>query len=466
MSIKTPLLTIISVVAVAAAATFTSSDAEKLDADSASSLAATAETFTSFNQTAMASFPLSNAESDAMAAAFLPCLFLLRLKRRLVQYRDRKRNHSIPPERRFKPALLWTTALLMAGILTTTALLANPLGLLLWIERGKKVWTIISTTATLYTVGSALHVLVGSKPGNTGAKMKATPSIYEDHPNYQSPTVQRSGASDGSTWGSGITELSDESLAGNYASYYYDYYWVDYDEETGECSSRPHATHERATAGGVYSEPRWISQAGWDWLYAHSESAQRENPISTIDDPDIWARAGFWVHYASSSKYEYPDIPLESRISNPSWRSSNIDGDLKAKAKELGYTYDAKLHAKLIPLTWVAGKNGEDGKSGHWTEGATWYHDEDWTGVKGYEDDFTTIEGKDICPPNNKMEKLIGCRGGIKIWWKEIVEDKQTTVLNQAIDANGNRTGPITTNTVVLPHHKWVTRHKKESTDR
>ena len=72
MKIKTSLLTIISVVAVAAAA-FPSFDAEKLDADSAGSLAATAETFTSFNQTAMASFPLSNAEADAMAAALF-CL--------------------------------------------------------------------------------------------------------------------------------------------------------------------------------------------------------------------------------------------------------------------------------------------------------------------------------------------------------------------------------------------------------
>ncbi len=100
MSIKTSLLTIISVVAVAAAA-FPSSNAEKLDADSAGSLAAVAETFTSFNQTAMASFPLSNAETDAMAAAFLPWLFLLRLKRRLVQHRDRKRNNSKSIKHRF-----------------------------------------------------------------------------------------------------------------------------------------------------------------------------------------------------------------------------------------------------------------------------------------------------------------------------------------------------------------------------
>ena len=74
---KTSLLTIISVVAVAAAA-FPSFDAEKLDANSAGSLAATAETFPSFNQNApaTASFSLSNAESDATAAAFcLGCSF-------------------------------------------------------------------------------------------------------------------------------------------------------------------------------------------------------------------------------------------------------------------------------------------------------------------------------------------------------------------------------------------------------
>ena len=464
MKIKTSLLTIISVVAVAAAA-FPSFDAEKLDANSAGSLAATAETFPSFNQnaTATASFPLSNAESDAMAAAFLPWLFLLRLKRRLAQHLVRKRNHSAPSKRRLKPALLWTTALLMAGILTVTAL-ANPLGLIPWIEHGRKAWALISTAATLYTIGDAIHVLVGSKPGNTGADMAAKPSIYDDHPNYESPTVQHSGASDGITWGGSPTELSDESLAGNYASYRYDYYWVDYDEETGECSSRPHATHERATAGGVYSEDRWIPKSGWDWLYAHSGSARRENPI-TDDDSDIWARAGFWVHYASSSKYEYPDVPLQSRIYNPGW-GSKIDGGLQAKAKELGYTYDVKLHADLIKLTWVAGKNGEDGKWGHWTEGATVKHFARWDGVKGYEDDFKTIDSTKICLPNHKMEELIGCYGGIKIWWDEIIEDKQTTVLNQDIDANGAKTGPITTNTVVLPHHKWVTRHEKKSTDR
>ena len=223
------------------------------------------------------------------------------------------------------------------------------------------------------------------------------------------------------------TELSDESLAGNYADYYYDYYWVDYDEETGECSSRPHATRgERATAGGVYSEPRWISQAGWDWLYAHSRSAKPERPI-TDDDPDNWDRGGFWAYYGNSIKYEYPDIPLESRISNPSWWSSKIDGDLKAKAKELGYTYDVKLHADLIKLTWVAGKDGLGGHKGHWTEGATVKHFAPWNNVKGYEDDFTTILSKDICLKNHKMKNLRGCRGGIEIWWKEIIEDKQTT---------------------------------------
>ena len=330
---------IISVVAVAAAVAFASSEAKKkLDAVSAGSLAATAETFPSFNQNATAtatssplfgaktpeaSFPLLDAESDATAAAFLPWLFLLRLKRRLVRHLARKRNHSAPSKRRLKPAILWTTALLMAGIFTIAAL-ANPLGLIPWIERGKKVWAIISTAATLHTVGSALHVLVGSKPGDTGAKMKATPSIYDDHPNYQSPTVQTSTAYHGITAESDPTELSDESLAGNYASYYYGYYWIVWDEDTEQ--------YEADNRSGTMSDDKWASKAGWDWLYAHSRAAQHEDPI-TDDDTDIWARAGFWVHYASSIKYEYPDIPLESRISNPAWLSSKIDGDLKAKYK-------------------------------------------------------------------------------------------------------------------------------------
>ena len=446
MSIKTSLLTIISVVAVAAAA-FPSFDAEKLDANSAGSLAATAETFTSFNQNATASFSLSNAEADSTVAAFLPWLFLLRFKRRLVQHRDRKRSNFTPQKRRLKPALLWTTALLMAGILTATAL--NPL-LLPWIERGRKVWAIISTTATLYTVGSALHVLVGSKPGNTGAKMKATPSIYDDHPNYQSPTVQSSTVLHGVAYGGDPVELSDESAAGNYADFSYNYHWVNWDEDAEE--------YVGDIQTGVMSGDWWVNKAGWDWLLSHDEAAQQ----GLVG----WSRGGYWVYFGGSTKYEYPDVPLESRISNPSWWSSKIDGELQAKAKELGYTYDVKLHADLIPLTWVAGKNGEDGHSGHWTEGTTQYHDEDWTGVKGYEDDFETIEGIKICPPNHKMKNLRGCRGGIKIWWKEIIEDKQTTVLNQAIDASGARTGPITTNTVVLPHHKWVTRHEKKSTAR
>ena len=451
MKTKTTLLTIISVVAVAAAAAFPSFDAEKLDANSANELAATAETFLAFNQNEQ-----SNAEADATAAAFLPWLFLLRLKRRLVRHLAHKRNNPAPSQRRLKPALLWTTALLMAGILTITAL-ANPLGLLLWIDRGKKAWALISNAATLYTVGSALHVLVGSKPGNTGAKMKATPSIYEEHPDYQSPTVQTSTAYHGITAESDPTELSDESLAGNYASYYYGYYWIVWNEDTEQ--------YEADNREGTMSDDRWASKASWDWLYAHSRAAQHEDPI-TDDDPDIWARGGFWVDSGSSTKYEYPDVPLESRISNPALLSSKIDGDLKAKAKELGYTYDAKLHADLIKLTWVAGKDGLGGHSGHWTEGATVKHFAPWNDVKGYEDDFTTINSKDICLKNHKMKNLRGCRGGIKIWWKEIIEDKQTTVLNQAIDANGVRTGPITTNTVVLPHHKWVTRHEKKSTDR
>ncbi len=451
MKIKTPLLTIISVVAVAAAATFTSFDAEKLDANSANSLAATAETFPSFKETmlATASFPLSNAEADATAAAFLPWLFLLRLKRRLAQHLVRKRNHSAPSKRRLKPALLWSTALLMAGILTVTSL-ANPLGLIFWIERGKKAWALISTGATLYTIGRAIHVLVGAKPGNTGADMAATPSIYDDHPNYQSPTVQSSTVLHGVAYGDELTKLIDESAAGNYASYYYDYHWVNWDEEA--------EAYVGDIQNGIMSGDWWVNKAGWDWLLSHDEAAQQ----GLVG----WSRGGFWAYYGNSIKHEYPDVPLESRISNPSWWSSKIDGDLKAKAKELGYTYDAKLHADLIKLTWVAGKNGEDGKAGHWTESATVKHFAPWNNVKGYEDDFKTIDSTKICLPNHKMEKLIGCRGGIKIWWDEIIEDKQTTVLNQDIDANGVQSGPITTNTVVLPHHKWVTRHEKESTDR
>ena len=66
MKIKTSLLTIISVVAVAAV------------------------TFTSSKET-----------TSAMAAVFLPWLFLLRLKRRLAQHLARKRNHSAPSKRRF-----------------------------------------------------------------------------------------------------------------------------------------------------------------------------------------------------------------------------------------------------------------------------------------------------------------------------------------------------------------------------
>ena len=456
MRIKTSLLTIISVVVVAAAA-FPSSDAEKLDAVSAGSLAATTETFPAFNQNdpTKATLPLSNAETDATAAAFLPWLFLLRIKRRLAQQFARKRNHSAPSKRRIKPALLWTTALLMAGILTITAL-ANPLGLIFWVERGKKAWALISTAATLYTIGDALHVLVGSKPGDTGADMAAKPSIYDDHPNYQSPTVQISAAYRGLTMESDPTELSDESLAGNYASYYYGYYWIVWNEETEQ--------YEADNRSGTMSDSNWVPESVWDWLYAHSRAAQPEDPI-TDDDPDYWDRGGFWVYSGESTKYEYPDVPLQSRIYNPGL-GSKIDGDLKAKAKELGYTYDVKLHADLIKLTWVAGKDGLGGRKGHWTEGATVKHFARWDGVKGYEDDFKTIDSTKICLPNHKMEELIGCRGGIKIWWNEIVEDKQTTVLNQAIDANGVKTGPITTNTVVLPHHKWVTRHEKKSTAR
>lgn len=337
----------------------------------------------------------------------------------------------------------------MAGILTITAL-ANPLGLLPWIERGRKVWAIISNAATLYTVGSALHVLVGSEPGDTGAKMKATPSIYDDHPNYQSPTVQSSTVLHGVAYGDYLTELSDDSAAGNYADFSYNYHWVNWDEDAEE--------YVGDIQTGVMSGDWWVNKAGWDWLLSHDKAAQQ----GLVG----WSRGGYWVYFGGSTKYEYPDVPLESRISNPSWWSSKIDGELQAKAKELGYTYDAKLHADLIKLAWVAGKDGLGGHSGHWTEGATVKHFAPWNDVKGYEDDFTTINSKDICLKNHKMKNLRGCRGGIKIWWEEIVEDKRTTVLNQAIDANGVRTGPITTNSVVLPHHKWVTRHEKESTDR
>ena len=112
MSIKTSLLPIISIVIVTAAAAFPSFEAEKLDADSVGSLAAVAETFPSFNQNATATaaifplsggaktpkalFPLSNAETGAMATAFCPGFSFCGSKRRLAQHHTRKRDsHSL-----------------------------------------------------------------------------------------------------------------------------------------------------------------------------------------------------------------------------------------------------------------------------------------------------------------------------------------------------------------------------------
>ncbi len=81
---------------------------ESWNTDSVGSLAAVEETFPPFKETMLetASFLLSNAEADAMAAAFLPWLSLPCLKRRLAQHRYRNRNHSAPSKRQFKPALL------------------------------------------------------------------------------------------------------------------------------------------------------------------------------------------------------------------------------------------------------------------------------------------------------------------------------------------------------------------------
>lgn len=79
---RNSLLTIISTVATVAMVAFTSSDTKNLDVDSAGSLAT-------------ALFPLSNAETGAMAMAFLPLLLLPRFKRRFAQHRSR--NHQISP---------------------------------------------------------------------------------------------------------------------------------------------------------------------------------------------------------------------------------------------------------------------------------------------------------------------------------------------------------------------------------
>ena len=77
---KITLLRIISVAATAAAVNFASVEAEKLDANSSGSLER-AGTFPPSNQNVLATalFPLSNAETGAMAAAFLPLLLLSRL---------------------------------------------------------------------------------------------------------------------------------------------------------------------------------------------------------------------------------------------------------------------------------------------------------------------------------------------------------------------------------------------------
>ncbi len=400
MKIKTSLLTIISIVAVAAAA-FTSFAAEKLDEDSANSLAATAETYPSFKETKLetASFPLSNAEADAtMAAAFLPWLFLLRLKRRLVQHLARKRNHSAPSKRR-----LIHLAKVVCVVAIAAALSTPPAMALNWKRIGAFLYAAADGIGNVITYAGAILVLNKNlTPENEDADMAVEPTLTT-YPSWRGSDAY---------WGlTGERSNTDaDSKRGNWAYYKLETVFVEEDEDGDLGIARNSSNRE--------SDSSWMSKADWDAYYVSPSFAKKSDTWFGSE----WDWGGSYLIYGKSEKYEYPDVRVDSERYNPGW-GSDLYQDLLDETEKAGITYDVKIWWRYKKLTWVAAENNNS--YGHWKEDKSWTSAHtSWDNIPAHVD---THDFFSICGDNQRIADEIVV-GKVKIEWSYLSREDKVNV--------------------------------------
>ena len=387
MKTKTSLLTIISVVAVAAAAIFTSSDAEKLDANSANSLAATAETFPSFKETMLetASFPLSNAEADSMAAAFSPWLFLLRIKRRLAQHLVRKRNHSAPSKRRFLHQIVdgiglgqtrlgvfargfrGSVALFLATLLCVLPIQSTMISQTVEFDESNQtvsvtfydenldadvhiaaisimgIITIIGVVASVVALTIALHDKYDRSDVDGMVKARTSlemPTMYAWCNHFYAGKL---------AWENKMRECSSCDL-GNYQYWHrQSAVWIWFDDSWLEYGTAHWSPVAEVSGGDRY-------RAGWEW---DAENTHDEDPgedwLWYNGEPTTVTRWAFLIDIAYSGKHRVDgDHVVHSKIRGtwPKWTGSKADLNLQTVGRNLNKTYPWRLTYEWSEKVW------------------------------------------------------------------------------------------------------------------
>lgn len=473
MSIKTSLLTIISVVAVAAAA-FPSSNAEKLDADSAGSLAATAETFTSFNQNApaMASFPLSNAEADAAAAAFLPWLFLLRIKQRLVQHRARKRNHSAPSKRRFLHQIVdgiglgqtrlgvfarrfrGCIALFLASLLCVLPI--QPTMTSQTVEFDESAQT-VSVTFYDENLDANVHIAAISIVGAifmVAALVTIAGGVIWVHNQYDRSDVDGMIKARTSLETPTMYAWCNHFYAGKLA-------WENKMRECSSCELGNYQYWHRQSAVWIWFDDSWLEygtahwspvaevsggdryRAGWEW---DAENTHDEDPgedwLWYNGEPITVTRWAFLIDIAYSGKHRVDgDHVVRSKISGtwPKWTGSKADLNLQTAGRNLNRTYPWRLTYGWSESVW-------DSVNHTWKK-------LDWD-EKFEEDRFSATDDDswtDDIIGDNAVVRGEYVKGWSDLYWEVVKEPRTSTQTGDIHDNDGNPSGRTRTYKV----HSW-----------
>ena len=222
----------------------------------------------------------------------------------------------------------------------------------------------------------------------------------------------------------------------NYQWYNFTYFNVAWDEDDQE--------HYKVSYSETFSEgPSWISASQWRAAVDSPGAAKVKPFFWPWEDP--WARPGFWIVSAHSTKYEYPDVVVESDVWNPAWLGTTLDGELVDRAEELNLWYNVKVYFDLQPLTWVDTYFG-----GYWEQGDWGARCESFS-FPGFKD---AQETRSLCPSNTRIGGET-VRGGMDIWWNKNVEYVYAKLQTQPLDSNGNPTGNIVTHEGQVQKNEW-----------
>jgi hypothetical protein len=279
-------------------------------------------------------------------------------------------------------------------------------------------YRIISGAGTMITYGQLYREIF--KPDSTDSKLRARPNLIS----YE--RMRNSSIYEGVAYGESV-ETANFSVRdrANYGVTYIDWIFIEWDEEEGEHKVNPDLK------GRAYMPEYW-DKSRFEWVTGLVGAAQKKTFFWPLEDE--WEQGGYWFTYGESTKFEYPDVDIESDVWNPEWFGVALDGELVNQAKALGMGYTAKVHFKLQKLEWITDQYGSRWASG---DMLTQKPVEIW--FPGYED--KTVPKK-LCPSHHRIawERV---NGGMDIVWNRNVTYSTALIQVQEVDRFGNRFGDI-----------------------